>query len=426
MAVIRPFRAWRYNDELTQNIGDQLSPPFDVVSPKQRAALYQNPLNSIHLSVPSGSHPAQQAAETLEKWKQEGIIRQDEVPGIYVYYQYFRLPGDPKEYCRKGFICMIEASFWEENVVLRHEDTIPSSVNDRIQLLEATQLNASPTHGLYTDPEHHLEALMDSSMEKVLYEAEDFQGVRDVLSVIREEDKIQYFLSLLAEKQIILADGHHRYESSLVYRRKMMQNNPHHHGKEGYNFHLMYLTNTESEDLKVLPTHRLVKKTPAMDTDTLLKKCAQYFEIKPQENNCDIPEVIAGKPWTFGLLLQDACFKLRLKPEVHQKLDLPVSEALKKLDVVVLHYFFLEKVLGVAWQEQRSSEQIAYERSFASCLYEVTTTHEAQMALITNGVSIAQIKEICYGGHLLPQKSTYFYPKVICGFLFGSIHEKEF
>ncbi|WPP52980.1 DUF1015 domain-containing protein [Catalinimonas niigatensis] len=425
MAIIRPLRAWRYNDNLTQNIGEQLSPPFDVVSPNQKKALYRNPFNSIHLSVPSGEHPAEQAAEILKQWKEKEIILQDDVPGMYVYYQYFRLPGEAKEYCRKGFICMIEASFWEEKVVLRHEDTIPGSVNERIQLLEATQFNASPTHGLYTDSEHQLEGLMDQSMENPIYQSEDYQGVRDVLSVIRAEVVIRQFVDLLADKQIILADGHHRYESSLAYRKKSIQSNPHHQGNEGYNFHLMYLSNTESEDLKVLPTHRLITQMPELNVAHLLKLCAQYFVIKSQENSCDIQEVIAGKPWTFGLLLNDECYKLQLRPEVHNQLDWPINTTVKQLDIIILHYFFLEKVLGIKRQEQRSSKHIDYERSFANCLYKVMK-QEAQIALITNGVNIEQIKEICYGGHLLPQKSTYFYPKAICGFLFGSINENEF
>ncbi len=425
MAVIRPFSAWRYHEKLAQHIGEQLSPPFDVVSPKQRAALYQNSFNSIHLSVPAGEQPAAQAAETLRQWKQEGIIRQDDKPAIYVYYQHFRLPGEDKAYCRKGFICMIEAAFWEEKIILRHEDTIPGSVNDRIQLLEATQLNASPTHGLYTDPEHQLETLMDESMQSPVYQAEDFQGVRDVLSIIHDPSSIRQFVDLLAGKQIILADGHHRYESSLAYRRKMMQSNPRHEGDEGYNFHLMYLTNTESEDLKVLPTHRLFSQTHGFDKKQLLHACDRYFSVQAQENPYDIPEIIAGKPHAFGLLLDDECYKIQLKPSMNKQIDWDISDALKQLDIVVLHYFLLEKVLSIPRQTQRISEQIDYERSFANCLYKLSK-QEAQLALITNGVSIQQVKEICYGGYLLPQKSTYFYPKAICGFLFGSIKEDEF
>src|SRR4051812_3895547 len=157
MAEILPIRPWRYNPEIFKEIDSLTSPLFDVVSEKQRYALYKNPYNSIHLSVPQSLTPADGAATMLADWKNKSIILQDKLPGIYVYYQYFKLSGSPKEYCRKGFICHIKAYDWSENVVLRHENTIPKSVNDRVELLEKTQLHASPTHGLYTDASFELE-----------------------------------------------------------------------------------------------------------------------------------------------------------------------------------------------------------------------------------------------------------------------------
>ena len=424
MAKISALRAWRYNDQLAQSIGDLISPPFDVVTSRQREALYRNPVNSIHLSVPSGEYPAQHAAQTLRQWQEEGIILQDKTPCIYVYYQYFQLPGLDREFCRKGFICLIEAAFWEENVVLRHENTIPGSVSDRIALLEATQINASPTHGLYTDPEHQLEPYMDACMQKPVYQAEDYQGVKDVLGIIEDAQVIRQFLSLMSDKQVILADGHHRYESSLAYRRKRIAQNPGHSGEEGYNYHLMYLSNTESDDLKVLPTHRIIKGMPEFPIEQLLERAAAYFTVKKLEDVYDIPELIVGKPWAFGLLLEEEAYKIRLKPEVLESFGGHLPEPLRHVDIVVLHHFFIDKVLGIAGEEQRKSPYISYDRSFASCLYKIGR-QEAQMALITNGVNIEQIKEVCYSGHVLPQKSTYFYPKAICGFLFASIEKKD-
>ena len=148
MAEIRPLRAWRYNQQIAGDIDDLTSPPFDEMSEKYRLGLYENPYNSIHLSVPVGENPPQHAAEILNGWKQEGALVRDRAPGIYVYYQYFTLPGNPREYCRKGFICNIRNYDWDENVVLRHEDTNPESVGFRVELRAAMQLNVSPTHGL--------------------------------------------------------------------------------------------------------------------------------------------------------------------------------------------------------------------------------------------------------------------------------------
>lgn len=424
MAIIKPLRAWRYNDILTQNIGQLISPPFDVVSEKQRQALYKYPYNSIHLSVPEGEEPAAHAAHTLHTWKKEGILVQDMNSRIYTYYQYFHFPGSSHQFCRKGFICFIRASFWEEKEVLRHEDTIPNSVNDRIALLKATQLNASPTHGLYTDQDHLLDKFMDQSMENPLYQTEDYQGVRDVLGIIEDAQIIRYFMKVMKEKKIILADGHHRYESSLAYRREQMEHNPDHTGMEGYNYHLMYLTNTESEDLHILPTHRVISQMPDLEKTDVLEKAAHYFHILPVENTCDIPEIIFGKRWTFGLLIGGDSFRISLKKEAFSELNWELHDIVKQLDTVVLHHFFIEKVLGITRQEQINSPILSYERNFTQCVYKVTT-HEAQAAIITNGISIEQVKQICYSGYIMPQKSTYFYPKAICGFVFGSIQDNE-
>src|SRR5262249_35623223 len=146
-----------------------------------------------------------------------------------------------------------------EGVILRHENTIPKAVNDRVELLDKTELHVNATHGLFTDEHFQLEPYMDAAIENPIYETEDYQGVRDVLAVIQDAPIVQKFIDTLAPKTIILADGHHRYEGSLIYKQKHTEANPHHRGNEAYNYHLMYLTNTEAGDLRILPTHRLIK-----------------------------------------------------------------------------------------------------------------------------------------------------------------------
>ena len=426
MAEIKPFKAWRYHQDLQQQLDTLTSPLFDVVSPKQREALYKNPLNSIHLSVPKGEDDAAElAADRLEKWKKEGIIAQDALPGIYVYYQHFNLPGDTKENVRKGFICFIKAYDWNENIILRHENTIPKSVNDRITLLEKTQLNVSATHGLYEDPVFELEAYMDESMLTPLGEIEDYQGVREVVSVIHDAKIIQKFIQKISPQKIILADGHHRYEGSMKYRQQMMEQNPNHNDQESYNYHLMYLTNSHSDDLRILPTHRLIQGMNGFSEDKILEKLQEDFIIKTVENPEDIHEIILGKQWAFGLLFKDNTYKIRLKPEKISALHWPFPDVVKQLDLTVLHYFFIEKILGIKGEEQRSSEHIQFERNFTACIKKVISS-EVQCALITKEISMEQVNQVCGSGYTMPQKSTYFYPKTICGFLFGSIKEDEF
>lgn len=425
MAEIKPFKAWRYNAKLAADIEYLTSPLFDVVSNKQRESLYQNPLNSIHLSVPQPPDPAARAADLLAKWKSDGTLIQDKLPGIYVYYQYFSLPGVKDELCRKGFICNIRTYDWEENIILRHENTMPGAVNDRIELLEKTEFHASATHGLFTEPSYSLEKYMDEAIQSPLYEVEDYQGVRDVLAVIHDAKVIQLFMDTLRDKKIILADGHHRYEGSLAYKHHAIKANPQHTGNEGYNFHLMYLTNTDAGDFRILPTHRLIHGIENFNEAELLQKLEGDFIIKPLDDPDIINEIIIGKQWAFGLLFKENAYKLRLKPEALNTMSWKFPPIIKALDLTVMHYFIIEKALGILGKEQRSSQNISFDRSFSDCLKKVIKD-EAQLAIITNEISMEDVKAVCESGFTMPQKSTYFYPKVICGFVFSSIKEDEF
>jgi uncharacterized protein (DUF1015 family) len=425
MAEILPIRAWRYNLRLSAEIEELTSPLFDVVSEKQRKALYQNPYNSIHLSVPQPPAPADRAASLLQEWKSSGVVIQDKLPAIYVYYQYFRMAGNPTELCRKGFICHIKTYDWSDDVILRHENTIPSAVNDRIELLEKTQLHVSPTHGLYTDAGFVLEKYMDEAINAPLLESEDYQGVRDVLGVIHDANIIKLFCQFISDKQIILADGHHRYEGSLHYRKKRLADTPNATGKEAFNYHLMYLTNTEHDDLRIFPTHRLIKGLPDFNEERIMAKLSEDFIIKPVEDADTLNEIIAGKQWAFGLMFRDNAYKVRLKPEAFARMTWHFPDTVKKLDLTVMHYFIIEKALGIPGKEQRKSPHIMFDRSFSDCLKKVIQS-EVELAIITNEVTIEEVKSVCHSGSTMPQKSTYFYPKVICGFLFSSIKDDEF
>lgn len=424
MAEILPIRPWRYHPNLSSNIEDLTAPLFDVVSQNQRRVLYKKPYNSLHLSVPQPPDPATRAAKILDEWKAQQILVQDILPAIYIYYQHFKIAGNPKSYCRKGFICHIRTYDWSDGVILRHENTIPQAVNDRVELLEKTALHSSPTHGLYTDPHYELEGFMDEAMTNPLLETEDYQGVRDVLAVIHDASVIHRFMEVLADKTVILADGHHRYEGSLIYKKKMLKKFPG-DTRQGFNFHLMYLTNTESDDLRILPTHRLVKNLPDFAEARIMERLQEDFIIKPVEDSDTLHEIIAGKPWAFGIMMKSNCFKVRLKPEAFPQMPWPFPDVVKKLDLTVLHYFIIEKVLGIPGKMQRRSEHLEFDRSYSDCLKKVIQG-EAQMAIITNELSIEDVKAVCRSGYTMPQKSTYFYPKVIGGFLFTSIKEEEF
>lgn len=424
MAEILPIKAWRYHERLKENIEELTAPLFDVVSSKQREALYTRPHNSIHLSVPLGENPTLNAQQMLERWKQEQVIVQDQIPGIYVYYQYFKFPGQEEESCRKGFISQIRAYDWDEGVVLRHENTIAKAVNDRIDILRATQFQTSPTHGLYEDPLHSLDHFMDAAIEDPIYELEDYQGVREVLAVIQDVPTIKKFIKVLADKKIILADGHHRYEGAIAFRKEMKRVNPEHSGSEGYNFHMMYFTNALSNSLRILPTHRLFSNI-SIPEQKILDKLSEFFIVKKLNDVEEISELILQKKWAFGLVFPENAYKISLKQEMLKEMKLEIPDVLKQVDLVVMHYFFIERVLGIPMEEQRYSEHIEYERNMHRCLSKVESS-SASFAVLTKDVSMSQVLEVCKCGFTMPQKSTYFYPKALSGLLFGSIEESEF
>ena len=423
MAAILPLKAWRYEAKLGENMEALTAPLFDVVSSKQRELLYQNPLNSIHLSVPQGEQPHIEAKRLLASWKAEGILVQDEVPGIYVYYQYFRLPGEQEERCRKGFIAQIKATPWEENKILRHENTIVSAVHDRVDLLRATEIQASPTHGLYEDVNQELEPWMDQAMQQPLYELEDYQGVREVLARITNPAIIAKFLKTLSEKKVILADGHHRLEAAIEYRKEQEAVQVSSSWKAA-DYHLMYLTNVEGNHLEILPTHRLFYGKE-LEKEAFFSSLGTWFEIRPMGDATELATYSFQRKHSFGLVWEDAAFVIKFRQEKFGQVAPHLPEVLRQLDLVLLHEVVFDKILGLSPKAQRTSPDLAFERNFSRCVQEVQSGN-AKFAIITREIDLSQVIEVCNSGQVMPQKSTYFYPKALGGMLFATVNQEEF
>ncbi len=423
MARILPLKAWRYNSELGKNLDALTAPLFDVVSEKQRELLYENPLNSIHLSVPEGDKPAIRAKALLKEWKESGVLVRDNLPGIYVYYQFFRVPGENEERCRKGFIAQIEAYDWEEGIIQRHENTITTAVGDRHDLLKETLIQASPTHGLYEDDQFLLESYMDAAMESPIYEIEDYQGVREVLAVIHDAKVISTFLRVLENKKVILADGHHRLQSAISFKNEMRSESEG-EGLMASDFHLMYLTNAKGNHLKILPTHRLFYGLD-MKAEVFFSRLSEWFQIRQFSDPEDLENYAFHIPGTFGLVMGEESFLMEIRKERLTDLNPDMGEAVRKLDLAILHDALFRHCLKIPMEDQRKSDQIHYERNFSRCVAEVRKG-DASFAVITRELEMDQVLEVCNSGDVMPQKSTYFYPKALGGLLFGSIAQDEF
>jgi uncharacterized protein (DUF1015 family) len=421
MAKIRPFRAWRYNSELGAAIDEYTSPLFDVASERQIEVLRKNQQNSIHLTLPMGPDPAQRAKKTLASWKRNKVIIQDENPAIYVYYQYFNLQNESKLHCRRGIIAMVKYPEKQDpsvDQVLIHESTISDAVESRKELLVETELCTSPTHGLYNDPDHILEPMMDECIKSPLYDVTDYQGVRDVIGVIDDSESIKKVVALIAKKQIALADGHHRYQAGLDYR------DEHGNESEARNFHLMYLTNSHTDDFRILATHRLIHKMD-ISAAVFLSQAQEFFDIIEIVNAYDLNAVILGKKWTFGILLKDHAYQLSLKDEMVKEFDATLHEVVRSLDVVVAHTFIIEKILKLPKPVDLTAIEVSFESNFSECLAKIDH-NKAKMAIIINEISAAEVFHVGEKGAIMPQKTTFFYPKVVGGYLFGTIKDDEF
>jgi uncharacterized protein (DUF1015 family) len=426
MAHIRPFRAWRYagDHEVEQNF----SPLFDVVSPEQLGQLYSLPNNSIHISVPlSDDH----VLEKWQSWKDTGVVRQDSMPAIYVYYQEFSLFGDEKKYVRKGFVSMIriqEPAVPTGTELILHEGTISASVADRRRLLERLMLNTAPTHGLYEDPEFQLEAIMDAYMVHPDYSYIDYQGVINKLAVVQDRRDILRFQAVLDARPVYLADGHHRLASSVALREKALREGWPIEEDSPLHYHMMYLTNLCSDDLRILPIHRvfhLPERT--FNPNPILGKLREYFNITDITFAREpIYQSVGDRPRAFGMVMGSTQFLLELRPEIDpiRDIDLPLPDAVKNLDYTLLHYFIFDKVLGAPYLDQHAADGIHYVKDYGVAVKQAVTWPN-QLTFITRGTTMDQMMDVCRSGALMPQKSTYFYPKVVCGLVFASIREDE-
>ena len=443
MAFIRPFRAWRYNEEVIQDVNLKFSPLFDVVSREEMEELYKIPNNSIHLSVPK-SEP--ETLAKMQEWREKKIIRQDSLPGIYIYYQEFSLYGEGRKYVRKGFVSMVRLNpeSGSPDIIL-HEKTITHSVAERTNLLEKTLLNVAPTHGLYEDPDFELEKLMDAYMEHPQYEYIDYQGVINKLAIVQNKAEINAFVDLMRTKKIYLADGHHRLESSRLLQKMHLQASKN-TTKEGEssapaqdsmkNYHLMYLTNLCSDDLRILPIHRVLRlPTDAsfrvtgkgIDPKPFLKALSSSFELREITlNKAPIYHELRDLNRSFGMILGSHQYILTLKSEIDPEKEIPLDlpQSVKNLDYTLLHYFIFEKVFGMPYANQGDSHAIVYEKDYYRAV-KAGMEEEGTVSFITRGLDMSQMMAVCREGALMPQKSTYFYPKVVCGLLFASINDDE-
>lgn len=424
MAEIKPFRALRFTDK-AGNIASLTCPPYDIISEEQRQKfLAENPYNIIRLELPKGEDPYTQAGKTLESWLDEEILKCDRDPAIYIYEEEFTAYGKTSKV--KGIICRVKLEEFSKGIVLPHEETLSKAKEDRFNLMKATSCNFSQIYSLYMDETGETRRRIDH-LSSGTPRCEFSDGlVTHRLWIVNDAVAIEAFRSDFAARRLYIADGHHRYETAINYRNYCRENAVWAPGSE---FVMMMLVDMENPGLVVFPTHRLVRGLPDFSPEQVLAGSAAYFDAETLSDRGAVEPRLkadydAGKKSFVFAAVQDGALAYTLltlrDPSVMADFLPEKSEASRGLDVSVLHTLILERVLGIDKENMANQKNLTYTRSADEAL-ESVRTGESQCAFLLNPTRVEEIGAVAAAGEKMPQKSTYFYPKLITGLVMNSL-----
>jgi len=410
MAKVVPFRGIFYNTAKVSG-GDVVAPPYDIITPGLRDVLYRkSPYNIVRIDSgmenPGDNETENKylrAARYLGGWMQEGIFQQSPRPCFYAYEMDYRAEGTRKRL--HGFFGLVRLEELGKGVY-PHEETHSKPKVDRLRLLSACEANTSPIFSLYHSPEKRASgAIRKVVTTKPYIEAEDSDGAVHRLWVMEEEGDLMAISNDLADKAIYIADGHHRYETALEYQRSMREKAGAVSGNEPFNYVLMFLTNIADGDITILPAHRIIRYPGKNILDLL----SGYFETKTIPLEDDIIGVMRGKDQTLGLYQkgENHYHLLKYKGDGMKEMH----PAVKGLDVTILHELILKGLLGV------SSVQYEMDSSLAQ---RMVREGEYDAAFYLNPTRVEDVERVALSSMRMPPKSTYFYPKVMTGFIINS------
>ncbi|MEO5936334.1 MAG: DUF1015 domain-containing protein [Terriglobales bacterium] len=441
MAQILPFAAWRY-DPAKVRLEDVLTQPYDKITPAMQAAYYEkSPYNLVRVELckkeaaDDEKHTAYtRAAEFLNQCRRDGAIVQDPEPAIYAYSQTFAVPGRAEVMMtRRGFIALSRLHDYADQVVFRHELTLAKPKADRLNLLRATKAHTGQIFMLYSDRERQVDTVLWAEAARTAPHAEmkDEYGVIHRLWRVTEAGAVLSIRNHMEDKKLIIADGHHRYETALAYRNECRGDDGMDFADFGRTGHMavkvrapyeqlmMTFINMDDEGLLILPTHRVVSSLFGFSAEKMLADAAPYFEVSDLGANLTAEAALeqlhsAGEDGpAFIAKTAKATHLLRSKKDAVAQRLAAQPERQRQLDVVQLHKVLLEGVLGISEEAIRNQINLEYLRSAAEAFQRVDSG--ANVAFLMNPVKIQQMRDIALAGEVMPQKSTDFYPKLMSG-----------
>lgn len=428
MAEIIPFRGVRYSTLcLHAGLSAVLAPPYDVISQAQQADLYaKDPHNIIRLILGREQDFYASASARYKEWTADGTLSADEDPAVYVYHQSFSDPvtGAP---CpdRIGLICLLKLEDYSSGKVLPHENTLTAAKADRLNLLRATNAQFESIYGLYSDPDSAISSFLSEYDDRtpILERVDGLIGSSHRIERIDSSDAISGLQELLRDKPIFIADGHHRYETSLNFQREIRATLPQNAGPNPADYILITLTAFEDEGLLVLPTHRMISNVEHNLIKGLQDRITRHFTLIPlsvaglEQAIADQQE--AGNKAIGVVLPNDQGYLAVLKAREEEIVDLiPGANApvTKKLDVSILHNLILHDLLEISLESLATSGQVRYTRDTQEAIVSVQNG-AAQAAFLLGRPSVTDVRDVSLAGDKMPQKSTYFYPKLLSGLI---------
>jgi uncharacterized protein (DUF1015 family) len=447
MALVYPFRAYRYNPEIAP-FDRVLTQPYDKISPAQQDAYYAaDPHNLITVEkgriFPNDSpqnNVYTRAAAALKDWIARNAVVQDPAPAFYAYTQEFTVPGSTARRTRRGFIGAGKLEDYANEVIFRHEHTLSGPKADRLELLRHTHTHTGQLFLLYSDPQRRVDAILDEveASEKPVTQMLDEYGVVHRLWMVAEPERVAAIQKAMADHKLVIADGHHRYETSLNFRNESRTRAGRLIPDAPYERSMMTFVNTHSEGLTILPTHRVVNNLRDFSWSAVRRYLEPWFatEVFSFQNEAErasaltkFQERLAQQKaqraigvYPAPATSTPAYYLLTLHPEADLAQILPGLSALqRKLDVVLLHQGILEPALGVTPHAVASEANLTYEREFNAALEAVD--RGAQIAFLLNPVDVDVVMQVATSGEVMPQKSTDFYPKLMSGITMYRLEE---
>ncbi len=429
MARIAAFPGIRYNSHKVGELSKVVSQPYDRVRYGLQEQYYElHPYNIVRITkgrefeddTPE-NNVYTRARDYYRTWLDAGYLLRDPVPTFYAYHQTFTL-HDGTELTRKAFVAALELVEFAEGIVLPHERTLAGPKVDRLNLLRATETNFGQIFMLYPDKENRINALFDAAISgcepdvdvRELFE----KDVRQQLWVVSDPEVITQVVGEMAPKRgLIIADGHHRYETALNFRDEMRQKYPNASANAGFNYRMVTLVSMDDPGLTILPTHRLMHSFTAKTTQQMLVDAAEYFVVTPMSDRPALEAALAdAMPDDRRIGFYDGnYYLLRLKdPGLMTQVVPDRAVEWCMLDVSILHELLIERVMGISKERVEAKENIDYHRDLDQALSSVDQG-EAQCVFIMNATRMAEVKACSDKGEKMPQKSTDFYPKVITG-----------